>query len=81
LTGSDLNGRALTGVGHDLVTLVVEYLWISSTAQVMHQATASDHAALHDNAEICLESLETDIRLLRRLFVEFDLVEKLNDES
>ncbi len=54
---------------------------ISRTAQVMRQTAMSDHATLHDNAEIWLESLETDIRLLRRLFEDFDLVEKLNDES
>jgi len=36
---------------------------------------------LHENAEIWLESMETDIRLLRRLFEDFHLVEKLNDES
>ena len=54
---------------------------ISRTAQVMRQTAMSDHAALHANAEIWLESMETDIRLLRRLFEDFDLVEKLNDES
>ena len=53
---------------------------ISRTAQVMRQAATSDHAALRDNAEIWLESMETDIRLLRRLFEDFGLVEKLNNE-
>lgn len=53
---------------------------ISRTAQVMRQAATSDHAALRDNAEIWLESMETDIRLLRRLFEDFNLVEKMNDE-
>jgi len=48
---------------------------ISRTAQVMRQAATADHRALRDNAEIWLESLETDLRLLRRLFEELDLVE------
>jgi hypothetical protein len=48
---------------------------ISRTAQVMRQAATADHRALHHNAEIWLESLETDLRLLRRLFEEFGLVE------
>ena len=54
---------------------------ISRTVQVMRQTATADHAALHDNAEIWLESMETDIRLLRRLFEDFDLVEKLDDAS
>jgi hypothetical protein len=48
---------------------------ISRTAQVMRQAATADHRALRNNAEIWLESLETDLRLLRRLFEELDLVE------
>jgi len=48
---------------------------ISRTAQVMRQAATADHRALRDNAEIWLESLETDLRLLRRLFEELNLVE------
>jgi hypothetical protein len=54
---------------------------ISRTAQVMRQAATADHATLRDNAEIWLESMETDIRLLRRLFEDFGLVEKAGDES
>ena len=53
---------------------------ISRTAQFMRQVATADHTTLHENAEIWLESMETDIRLLRRLFEDFDLVEKLNDE-
>jgi len=49
---------------------------ISRTAQVMRQAATADHRALRNNAEIWLESLETDLRLLRRLFEELDLVER-----
>ena len=49
---------------------------ISRTAQVMRQAATADHRALRNNAEIWLESLETDLRLLRRLFEEHDLVER-----
>jgi hypothetical protein len=48
---------------------------ISRSAQVMRQAATADHRALRNNAEIWLESLETDLRLLRRLFEELDLVE------
>jgi hypothetical protein len=48
---------------------------ISRSAQVMRQAATADHRALRDNAEIWLESLETDLRLLRRLFEELDLVD------
>ena len=48
---------------------------ISRTAQVMRQVATADHRALRNNAEIWLESLETDLRLLRRLFEELDLVE------
>jgi hypothetical protein len=48
---------------------------ISRTAQVMRQAATADHRALRNNAEIWLESLETDLRLLRRLFEELGLVE------
>jgi hypothetical protein len=48
---------------------------ISRSAQVMRQAATADHRALRDNAEIWLESLETDLRLLRRLFEELGLVE------
>jgi hypothetical protein len=49
---------------------------ISRSAQVMRQAATADHRALRNNAEIWLESLETDLRLLRRLFEELDLVER-----
>jgi hypothetical protein len=42
----------------------------------MRQAATADHRALRNNAEIWLESLETDLRLLRRLFEELDLVER-----
>ena len=48
---------------------------ISRSAQVMRQTATADHSALRNNAEIWLESLETDLRLLRRLFEELDLVE------
>ena len=48
---------------------------ISRSAQVMRQAATADHRALQNNAEIWLESLETDLRLLRRLFEELGLVE------
>jgi hypothetical protein len=48
---------------------------ISRSAQVMRQSATADHKTLRDNAEIWLESLETDLRLLRRLFEELDLVE------
>ena len=48
---------------------------ISRSAQVMRQAATADHRTLRDNAEIWLESLETDLRLLRRLFEELGLVE------
>jgi hypothetical protein len=48
---------------------------ISRSAQVMRQAATADHKTLRDNAEIWLESLETDLRLLRRLFEELGLVE------
>jgi hypothetical protein len=48
---------------------------ISRSAQVMRQAATADHRALRDNAEIWLESLETDLRLLRRLFEELGLVD------
>jgi hypothetical protein len=48
---------------------------ISRSAQVMRQAATADHRALRNNAEIWLESLETDLRLLRRLFEELGLVE------
>ena len=54
--------------------------YISRTAQVMRQVATADHATLRDTAEIWLESMETDIRLLRRLFEDYDLVEKLADE-
>ena len=48
---------------------------ISRSAQVMRQAATADHRTLRDNAEIWLESLETDLRVLRRLFEELGLVE------
>jgi hypothetical protein len=48
---------------------------ISRSAQVMRQAATADHKTLRDNAEIWLESMETDLRLLRRLFEELGLVE------
>jgi hypothetical protein len=48
---------------------------ISRSAQVMRQAATADHKTLRDNAEIWLESMETDLRLLRRLFEELDLVD------
>jgi hypothetical protein len=48
---------------------------ISRSAQVMRQAATADHRTLRDNAEIWLESMETDLRLLRRLFEELGLVE------
>jgi hypothetical protein len=48
---------------------------ISRSAQVMRQAATAEHRTLRDNAEIWLESLETDLRLLRRLFEELGLVE------
>lgn len=54
---------------------------ISRTAQVMRQAATADHATLRDNAEIWLESMETDLRLLRRLFEDYGLVEKLGNET
>jgi hypothetical protein len=49
---------------------------ISRSVQVMRQTATADHAALRDNAEIWLESLETDLRVLRRLFEDFGLVER-----
>jgi hypothetical protein len=48
---------------------------ISRSAQVMRQAATADHRALRNNAKIWLESLETDLRLLSRLFEEIGLVE------
>ena len=54
---------------------------ISRSVQVMRQVATADHAMLRHNAEIWLESLETDVRLLRRLFEDFDLVERIGDES
>jgi len=54
---------------------------ISRSVQIMRQAATSDHRKLHDDAEIWLESMETDLRLLRRLFEEYDLVEQQGDIS
>ena len=54
---------------------------ISRTAQVMRQAATADHTTLRDNAEIWLESMETDLRLLRRLFEDFELVERIGDDA
>ena len=54
---------------------------ISRTAQVMRQAATADHTTLRDNAEIWLESLETDLRVLRRLFEDFELVERIGGDS
>jgi hypothetical protein len=48
---------------------------INRRVQVMRQAATADHRALRNNAKICLESLETVLRLLRRLFEELGLVE------
>ena len=53
---------------------------ISRTAQVMRQAATADHTTLRNNAEMWLESMETDLRVLRRLFEDFELVEKLDDD-
>lgn len=54
---------------------------ISRTAQIMRQAATADHTTLRDNAEIWLESLETDLRVLRRLFEDFELVERIGGDS
>ncbi len=54
---------------------------ISRSAQLMHQAAIADHPTLHGNSEIWLESMETDVRLLRRLLEDFGLVEKLDNET
>ena len=53
---------------------------ISRTAQVMRQAATADHTTLRNNAEMWLESMETDLRVLRRLFEDFELVERLGDD-
>lgn len=49
---------------------------ISRTARVMRQAATADHTTLRNNAEMWLESMETDLRVLRRLFEDFELVER-----
>ena len=54
---------------------------ISRSVQIMRQAATADHRKLHADAEIWLETMETDLRLLRRLFEEFDLVEQQGDVS
>ena len=54
---------------------------ISRSVQVMRQAAMADHKKLHSDAEIWLESMETDLRLLRRLFEEYDLIERQGDVS
>jgi hypothetical protein len=54
---------------------------ISRSVQIMRQAATADHRKLHDDAEIWLESMETDLRLLRRLFEECELVEQQEDVS
>ena len=54
---------------------------VSRSVQIMRQAATADHRKLHDDAEIWLESLETDLRLLRRLFEEYDLVEPQGEDS
>lgn len=54
---------------------------ISRSVQIMRQAATADHRKLHDDAEIWLESMETDLRLLRRLFEAYELVEQQGDVS
>ena len=54
---------------------------ISRSVQIMRQAATADHRKLHDDAEIWLESMETDLRLLRRLFESYELVEQQGDAS
>ncbi len=54
---------------------------INRSAQLMRQAATANHATLRDNSEIWLESMETDVRLLRRLLEDFGLVEKLDNET
>lgn len=49
---------------------------ISRSVQIMRMTATADHAELHKNAEIWLESMETDLRLLRRIFEDFGLTEK-----
>ena len=53
---------------------------ISRSLQVMRQAATADHTALHSNAEIWLESMETDLRVLRGLFEDFGLVARSGEE-
>ena len=54
---------------------------ISRSAQLMHQAATADHATLRDNSEIWLESMETDVRLLRRLLEDCGLVAKSGNDT
>ena len=54
---------------------------ISRSAQIMRHVATVDNAEFHDNVELWVESLETDLRLLRRLCEELDLVEKIGGES
>lgn len=53
---------------------------ISRTAQVMRQAATANHTTLRNNAEMWLESMETDLRVLRRLFEDFELVDRQGDD-
>ena len=52
---------------------------ISRSAQLMHQTATANHATLLDNSEIWLESMETDLRHLRKLLEDFGLVEKIGN--
>jgi hypothetical protein len=54
---------------------------ISRSVQLMRQVATVGNAEFHDNAELWLESLETDLRLLRRLCEELELIEKIEGES
>lgn len=54
---------------------------ISRSVQIMRQVATVNNAELHDNVELWVESLETDLRLLRRLCEELDLVEKIGGDS
>ncbi|MGB5260519.1 MAG: hypothetical protein WBO34_08375 [Gammaproteobacteria bacterium] len=54
---------------------------ISRSLQVMRQAATADHKKLHTEAEMWLESMETDLRVLRQLFEEYGLTEQQGDGS
>lgn len=49
---------------------------ISRSLQIMRQAATADHSTLRENGEIWLESMETDLRVMRSLFEDFGLVSR-----